>query len=406
MNILVITNHFSPENFRVNALAFAMAKKGHQVSVLTGLPNYPEGKIFPGYGYFSRRFETVDGVKIKRIPLIPRGQGRSFNLVLNYLSSGIAFCVLAPFYCRERYDVIFVFETSPATIGLPAVILKKLHRIPIVFWVLDLWPESLSATGAVDNHVALSWVRRVVRFIYRNCSRILISSMGFEESIRKTGEFDGPIEYFPNWVEVVEPNENIDTPLPDLPEGFRIVFTGNVGVAQDFETILSAAEMARAHHDIHWIVVGDGRQLEWVRREVESRKLTDNFHLLGRHPVESMPYFLNEASALLLPLRNDPIFALTAPGKLQNYMASGRPIIAALNGEGANLVQQANAGIACGAESPERLLSAVLDLYRMSEQDRERLGRNGHDFAALNFNREQLFAKLEGILNEVVDERK
>ena len=373
MHVLIFTNHFSPESFRINDLAFGLVERGHEVSVVTGLPNYPEGKVYSGYGYFKRRREVINGVSVCRIPLIPRGRGRSINLVLNYLSSAFYFCTLAPFLCRAKYDVIFVFETSPVTIGLPAIVMKWLKRIPIVFWVLDLWPDSLSATGAVTNSFILSMVRNVVRFIYKRCDRILISSRGFEKSVEAVGGYDHKVDYFPNWVEPQMATTNCDAfgELPALPAGFRIVFTGNIGVAQDFDTILNAATMLSDRKDIQWVIVGDGRQVDHVREEISKRGLQDCFHLVGRFPLETMPYFCDAADALLLPLRDEPIFALTAPGKLCSYLASGKPVIAAINGEGANLVEEAQAGVACHAEDPAGLRDAVLKLYETPESERK-----------------------------------
>lgn len=404
MHLLIVTNHFYPENFRINDLAFGLVEKGHQVSVLTGLPNYPAGKIFPGYGIFRRRHETVKGVRVRRIPLIPRGRGRAINLLLNYLSSALCMCTLAPFVCREKYDAIFVFETSPVTIGLPAIVLKWLRRIPIVFWVLDLWPESLSATGSVRNRFLLGLVRRLVRFIYRHCDRILVSSRGFESRIREVGGYQGPIEYFPNWIEpeMLAPVRQEKAELPTLPDGFRIVFTGNIGVAQDFPTILSAAESLAEYSDLQWVIVGDGRQWEWTRAEVSRRKLESCVHLLGRFPLETMPWFYDAADALLLPLRNEPIFALTAPGKLQSYLASGKPVIASIEGEGAEMVRQARAGVTCQAENPQALAEAVLRLYRMPLAERRQLGANGQEFATRHFDRQMLFDQVEERLLAVV----
>jgi colanic acid biosynthesis glycosyl transferase WcaI len=403
VRILVVTNHFWPENFRINDLAFWLAERRHDVTVLTGVPNYPAGKFFPGYGIFKRRFEIHRGVKIKRFPLIPRGKGRSWNLALDYLSSALTSCLLAPFYCRGRYDLVFVFETSPVTIGLPALVIKRQQSIPLIFWVLDLWPESLSATGAIRSPTLLELVRRLVRFIYARCDRLLVSSRGFCKSVAETGGYKGGIEYFPNWVEpeYTSDMKSEQVSLPDLPEGFRIMFAGNIGAAQDFETILQAAEQLRGETDIHWVILGDGRRAEWLKSEVAKRGLDGSFHMLGRHPAEMMPSFFERADALLLTLRREPIFALTVPGKLQSYMASGKPVIAGLDGEGAALVLEAGGGLACPAESPVELAGKVLEMYRMSQEERQLMGARGRQFCAENFNREKQFNKIEGMMMDL-----
>lgn len=405
MRILIITNHFWPENFRINDLAVGLKERGHEVSVLTGVPDYPEGKFYKGYGIFKRRFEEYRGIKIARFPLIPRGRGRGWELALNYLSSAFFSCLLAPFYCRGKFDVIFVFETSPVTIGLPAILLKRIKSIPMIFWILDLWPESLSATGAVRSPRILQLVRYMVRFIYGQSDRILTSSRGFAQSILEIGGYDREIVYFPNWVEpeYLQPVENLPPDeLPMIPTGFRIMFAGNIGVAQDFETILSAAEILSSYLDIHWVIIGDGRMAEWVREEVRKRKLEEQFHLLGRYPAETMPKFFAESDAMLMTLRCEPIFALTAPGKLQSYMACGKPIIACLDGEGAMLVKGADAGVVCPAESSTELADRVLELYRMSPEERRQLGENGKQFAREHFDRNRLIDSLENMMTELV----
>lgn len=410
MRILIVTNHFWPENFRINDLALGLKEMGHEMTVYTGIPDYPEGRFYQGYGLFQKRVDNYKGIKVVHYPLIPRGKGKAWNLVLNYISSALMSSLLAPFYCRGRFDLIFVFETSPVTVGLPAIIVKKLQSIPMIFWVLDLWPESLSATGAVKSPVLLSFVEKMVRFIYGQCDKILVSSEGFIESIKEIIN-DSPIEYFPNWVEPEylisiknEPNSKLSS-LPDLPEGFRIIFAGNIGAAQDFETILEAARKLKAYGDIHWIILGDGRRADWVRAEVKELELERQFHILGSFPSEMMPSFFARADALLMTLRRDPIFALTAPGKLQSYMAAGKPLIAGIDGEGARIVKQAGAGLTCPAENADELAERVLELYRMTPGERTSMGKQGRAYCAYHFDRGHLFSKLETLMKHVIETR-
>jgi colanic acid biosynthesis glycosyl transferase WcaI len=405
VHILIVTNHFWPENFRINDLALGLRERGHDITVFTGVPDYPDGKFYQGYGVFRRRREEWQGVSVIRFPLIPRGKGRSFELVFNYLSSAFFSCLLAPLWCRDRYDVIFVFETSPVTIGLCAILLKKLKGIPVFFWILDLWPESLSATGAVRAPLLLKQVRSVVRLIYGNCDRLLTSSRRFSESIEETGGYSGVIKYFPNWVEpeYFSAVETVSTcQLPVLPEGFLVMFAGNIGAAQDFESILSAAEILKNSQYIHWIVLGDGRKANWVREQVKTRGLERSFHLLGKFPASTMPAFFRQADVLLATLKKDPIFALTVPGKVQSYMACGKPVLAAMDGEGARIIEEAGAGLSCPAESPVLLAEKIQALYTMAEKDRQQMAERGKKYCFAHFNRENLFAWLEAEMKEAV----
>lgn len=399
MRILIVTQYFWPENFRTNDLAMGLLERGHQVTVLTGIPNYPTGSFFPGYGLFANLRQDYHGAKIIRVPLLPRGKGRGIQLALNYLSFALILSVLAPFLCRGRHDVIFVCQLSPVTVGLPALILKKLKKLPIIFWILDLWPESLIATGAVRSETALRLVEKLVGFIYRGCDRILVASRGFVSSINAKGITGDRISYFPNWC---EPEYGATHPLPvALPAGFRVMFAGNVGVAQDFETILSAAEKVKPFRDIHWIIVGDGRRLEWVREEVARRGLAGTLHLLGRYPPEAMAGFFAQADVMLVTLKRDPLFALTVPGKIQSYMACGRPIIAAVDGAGGELVTESGAGLSTPAEDPDALAQSVLIMYGMPKEKREAMGRFGKEYCGMNFEREMLIDRLTGWMQEV-----
>lgn len=405
MRVLIVTSYFWPENFRINDLAIGLRQKGHEITVLTGVPNYPAGKFFPGYGILKNLREVYQGISICRVPQFPRGNGRSWELVLNYFSSALMACILGPLFCREKYDVIIVPQLSPVTVGLPAILIKKLKTVPLIFWILDIWPESLSATGAIHSPFILGLVRRVVRAIYRQCDKILVSSRGFVQSIEATGGYAGHIEYFPNWVESEYMNQRQQgggTGLPALPVGFIVMFAGNIGAAQDFATILLAAEKLREFSDIHWVILGDGREAEWVAEHVEKSGLGDQFHLLGRYPAETMPIFFSQAGGLLMTLRRDPVFALTAPGKLQSYMSSGKPIIAGLDGEGAQLVKDAGCGLTCPAENPTELAARILELYRMPIENRRSMGERGRVYCEEHFDRNKQFDKFEILIEQTI----
>jgi len=399
VRILIVTQYFWPESFRINDVALGLRERGHEVTVYTGKPNYPEGRFFPGYGFFGRVHEDYHGVRVIRAPLIPRGLGGRFRLILNFFSFALFGSLLAPFRCDGTYDVILVYEPSPVTVGLPALVLKWVKRAPVLFWVQDLWPETLPATGLVNSRWILQAVGQLVRFIYRHSDLVLVQSRAFIAPVEALGVAAQKIHYFPNGAEEVYRPLAIEPQRPsgqDLSSGgFRVTFAGNIGAAQDFETILSAADKLRAEHGIHWNIIGDGRMQAWVESEVRRRKLGDTVHLLGRHPVESMPRFFALADAMLVTLKRDPVFALTIPSKVQSYLACACPIIAALDGEGARVIEESGAGIAVRAGDAGALAQGLLRLYHMSRQEREAMGQRGRRYFEQHFERELLLSRLE-----------
>ena len=395
MKILVSSQHFWPENFRINDLVQALIERGLKVDVLTGKPNYPEGRYFPGYRGWGCQREQWSGATIFRVPLAARGSGRALRLVINYLSflgSGLLF---APWLLRRRsYNVVFVYASSPLLQAIPAIFLSWLKQCPVVVWIEDLWPESLAATGYVRNRLILAGVGRVVRFIYRHSDLLLVPSRAFEPSVAAAAP-GKPIVYYPNSVEAVfcDPAIGEQPDVPGLDTGFPVVFAGNIGTAQVVDVIVEAASLLSAYSDIRFVMLGGGSRREWLLQEVQARGLT-NVYIPGRYPVEEMPGILKKASALLVTLADEPIFSVTVPGRIQTYLAAGRPILASLNGEGARLVIEAEAGLASPAEDPRALADAVLQLFRMAPAEREKMGMNGRRYFSEHFDRELLVDQL------------
>jgi len=403
MKILVLTQYFWPENFRINDLTAGLVEKGHEVTVLTGIPNYPGGSFFPGYGMFKNMRQGYRGAKIIRVPLVPRGNGGKFRLVFNYFSFAFFASILAPFVCSGKYDVIFVYEPSPISVGLPAIVLKKIKSARILFWVQDLWPESLSATGAVSFSPVLTIVKRLVRFIYHECALILVQSRAFIPSVQSFGIDSERILYFPNSAEefyrpVEMKADAVERKL--IPPGFIVMFAGNIGAAQDFGTIIAAAEILKGYEAIHWVIIGDGRMLPWVREEITVRNLNANFLFLGRHPAEMMPQYFALADVLLVTLKDEEIFSFTIPAKVQSYLACAKPIIASLSGEGARVIQESGAGFSCPPENPDALAKMVLKMYHMDERERHSIGLKGRRYFENNFEREMLLEQLNKILKD------
>ena len=397
MKILIVTQYFWPENFRINDLALGLKQRGHQVSVLTGKPNYPEGSFFPGYGFWRPGEETWEGIPICRSPLVPRGKSK-LQLMLNYLSFALLGSWTAWWSKKRDFDAIFVYEISPITVGLVAITAKWRSKAPLHFWVLDLWPHSLSAAGGFQNPTLLGMVDRLTRWIYRHCDKILVSSASFSKEIQDQGVTEDKIVYFPQWAEeeFAQHQESLgDTERAELPTGFVILYAGNLGEAQGFENLLDAAERLKEQPRIQWVILGDGRKGDYVRTEVKRRGLEGCFHLLGRKPIQKMPAYFAAADCLLVSLKKDPLFALTLPAKVQAYMAFGAPILGVLEGEGAEVILKAQAGFIAPPGEPELLVKAVLALAAQSPEALAQMGQKAQDYAKTHFDREKLLGQLE-----------
>jgi len=406
MRILIFSQYFWPESFRINDVAKTLYEQGHQVEVMTGKPNYPNGKIFEGFKLLGYQVDIYEDVIIHRIPLIPRGYGR-MQLALNYVSFIISGVLFSPWILRsKKFDVVFVYGVSPILQAIPAIFLGWLKGIPIVLWVQDLWPESLSATGHIKNKIVIKLVRHIVRFIYRHVDLLLVQSQGFIDPVIELAS-DTPVKYYPNSVDksFSKPIKAHVPNITGLTNGFSIMFAGNVGSAQALEVVIEAATLLREYADIHFVILGDGSRRNWLLQEVRDRGLS-NFHLPGKFSIKKMPGLMQKASALLVTLSNHQIFKATVPNKIQAYMAAGRPILACLNGEAARLVIEAKAGLAVPAEDAKALAAAVLDLYLMPVKEREKLGKNGRYYYKENFNHDKLVAELINHLQEVLKDKK
>jgi colanic acid biosynthesis glycosyl transferase WcaI len=397
VRILVVTQYFWPENFRINDLVSELVKRGHQVTVLTGKPNYPDGIFFPDFLASPEKFNEFNGAKIVRIPIPARGSG-SARLVLNYLAFAFNASLLGPWLLRKQnFDVIFANQLSPVTVGIPAAVMRFFKKAPLVFWVLDLWPETIEALGITRSKFILAILRQLVRQIYKKCDLILAQSKSFIPKIAQYTESDTWIEYFPSWSDAALRDRQIEPAIefPMSPGSFNIIFAGNIGEAQDFPAIINAAKILKEHQNIRWIIIGSGRQEAWVKEQIKKLGLEHCFILLGRFPIDRMTSFFMYADALLISLKRDPIFAMTIPGKLQSYLAAGIPILAMLDGEGGDIVRKSGSGLACASGDSVALAQCVLSLSLMPTQDRKSMGENGPIFSAKEFDRNQLISQLE-----------
>lgn len=396
MRLLVVSQYFWPEDFRVNDFVVGMRERGHEVTVLTGLPNYPDGEVFEAFRRNPRDFDRFhDGVEVLRVPMIPRGDSK-LGLMLNYLSFALTGMILGPWMLRGRtFDAIFMFQGSPVTSALPAVVLRRIKRAPLLMWILDVWPDTLSAVGVTKSPRILSLVGILVRFIYGACDRILVQSRAFWTPVRRDGGTECQLAYFPNWIEPTF-KAGLDgvEPAPETApfrNHFTIMFAGNVGDSQDMPAVLDAAEAVRDLERVRWLIVGDGRAADALREDIVRRGLQDCVHLLGRHPTDRMPTFFAGADALLVSLRAEPIFAMTIPGKVQSYLAAGRPVLGMIDGEGRHVIEESTGGLTAPAGDGAALGDAVRRLAALSPAERAAMGARGRAYALGEFDRDALF---------------
>lgn len=395
MDILIVSQYFWPEEFVVNSLALDLKARGHKVKVITGLPNYPKGVLNQGYSLLRGPwYEEYQGIPIYRIPLLPRKSG-FVNLALNYLSFVLSGITFGLFRLTGPADIIFCFGTSPATACIPGIVLKIFKRAPFVYWVQDLWPESIQAVGAIKNEKIINAVGAIVKLIYKFSDLIMIQSEAFRGSVQEWGGNPGKCRYIPNWFpESVSLNE-VPQWVLNLPQGFRVIFAGNIGKAQSMDTIVDAAYILRTKSEIKWIIVGDGSELERIQKRIAAYELSNNVFCLGRKSSTEMSALFSAGDAMLVTLTDEPIFNLTVPSKIQAYMAAGKPIIAGINGEGARIIDKAKAGIAVPAEDAEALAASTLRVFEMPESERNQLGINGRAFFEQNFQQKIVIDKIE-----------
>jgi len=409
MKILIVSQYFWPEQFRINDLAVALKARGHDVSVLTAMPNYPSGKLFEGYRWWRKRHDELNDVRVYRVPIFLRRQGRGWQLALNYMSFVFFACLLAPWHFRKQhFDVVFVYEPSPFTVGVPAILMRWLKKAPLFFWVQDLWPESLSATGAVRSQAVLNVVGRMVKWIYARCDLVGVQSQGFIEPAVQAGADREKVVFFPNWAEsLYQPVQLADDAVErtEVPtDGFVIMFAGNLGVAQALDTILDAAEIVQ-DKPIHWVFLGDGRRYAWMQEQIVTRKL-GKVHVLGSRAVETMPAYFSLADAMLVTLRPDPIMTTTIPGKVQSYLACARPVIGALDGEGAKVIEDSGAGFSVASGDAAGLADAVVRMSEVSVAERDKMGAAALAYYRQHFDRDTLVSQLEAWMQAMAGGKK
>ena len=304
---------------------------------------------------------------------------------------------------KYKYDLIFVYAPSPATVGITGIFLKKILKIPLIYWVHDLWPESVKSAGNLKSNLIPNLLVPVIKIIYNYSDILLVSSPGFIDSIVQKGVKREKIHYFPQWAEdIFVPVLRTDKKFISVPEkSFKIMFAGNIGEAQDFPSIVEAAKILKNNTDIHWIILGGGRKEKWVRDKIKEYKLEKCFHMLGSFPIEKMPEFYAEADCMLFSLKDEYIFSKTIPAKVQSYLACGKPILAMINGEGSKIIEDANAGLTCPAENPKKLVENIIIMKEMRHESIIKIGRNARKYYDRNFERSFLLNKAEKLFSAV-----
>jgi colanic acid biosynthesis glycosyl transferase WcaI len=397
--LLVVCQHFWPEGFRVNEICYEFANKGYDVEVVCGLPNYPSGRFSPGYGYFGRRKETYNGVKIRRCFEISRGNNSLFRLFLNYLSALFSSLFKLPYLLTQKYDRIFIYQLTPITMALVGILVSKIKRISSIMYVLDVWPDNLYSVVNIKNKLIRNVIMRVSCWYYKNVDRLITISNDSRILLKDRLELNGEkITYIPQCCEKFYEKELKDTALIERFSGsFNIVYTGNISPAQSFETVLEAAKHIcdDGITDIRWIIVGDGMSLGWLKNEVDKQGLSEFFVFEGMKPVTQVPAYAFIADGMIACLNKLACKGFAIPAKVMSYFAAGRPLILSMDGEIKNIVNDNNCGYACGAEDADELYKNIRKLYLATKEERIAMGKHTKEYHLANFAWDINFDKLE-----------
>lgn len=396
-HILVISQYFYPEQFRINDICTEWVKRGYKVTVVTGIPNYPQGIFFEGYGLTKKRKEYWNGIDIVRIPLIARGHG-AIGLISNYLS----FVVSGFFWnltTKIRADYVFTFEVSPMTQALLGVWYSKKHKIPNYLYVQDLWPDNVEIVTGIHNKVIIGVIDWMVRKIYRNSDKIFGTSPSFVREIQKKCDDKNKVFYWPQYAEsFYKPVNHIQAQklVPEIPDDdrFKIVFTGNIGRAQGLEILPRVAKQLK-DENVCFVIIGDGRYKECFISEVKKRKVDDKFIMIGRQPAERIPLMLGCCDAAFLSFMNNELFAKTIPAKLQSYMACGIPIVASAVGETERIISEAQCGVCSRIGCVKELSDNIQKLINMPPQDRKTMGENAIAYSEKWFYQKHLLDEMD-----------
>lgn len=400
--ILVVSQHFWPENFRVNDIAEFLKEADCSIDILCGLPNYPKGELYKGYKkrFFQR--EIHENVTIYRIFEVLRGNNSNVRIFLNYISFPFFASLCIPFFLFKRYDRILLYETSPVFMAFPGILLGKLKRIKTVMYVLDLWPENLYSVISVKNKYLRFLLKKVSHWHYRKVDKLIVLSKAMEVKIKSfTKKRDDDVVIIPQVCEELYAGRKYDKHLQErFALGFNLVFTGNISPAQSFETVLDAACMLKKKGiaDINWIIVGDGMSSDWLCEQVFLRKLTDQFYFEGYKPITEVPKYTTIAHALFGCLVKSELLEATIPAKVLSYIASRKPVILAMDGEIRDTINDNNCGFAGPAGDAASLAENIEKVYRLSIEERQIMEKNCSQLHSEQFDRNKNMWKLYNFL--------
>ncbi|MCD7791360.1 MAG: glycosyltransferase family 4 protein [Bacteroides thetaiotaomicron] len=398
-HILMVSQYFYPEQFRINDMCVEWVKRGYKVTVLTGIPNYPQGEYYEGYDLKHKRTEEWNGVKIVRIPLAPRGHN-SVGMVTNYMSfvaSGFAWKAMT----KMKADLVFIFEVSPMTQALVGVWYAKKHKVPCYLYVQDLWPENVEIVTGIHSPAVIKPIGKMVDYIYENCTRIFATSPSFVKEIQKRCRDKSKVSYWPQYAEEFYKPVDKEEAMKGIPEiavdgCFNVVFTGNIGQAQGLEILPKAAAKLKGKK-IKFVIVGDGRNREEFESQVQKCGVDDMFVLIGRQPAERIPDILACCDVAFLSFMDNELFAKTIPAKLQSYMACGMPIVASATGETKRIIEEAGCGICCDIGDADGLAEAIAE---MAEEKLDEMGKCSEEYYRKNFCKEELMDYMDGVFGE------
>lgn len=400
MKVLVISQYFWPENFRINELVLELVRLNHKVTVLTGHSNFQISSVKTNKKFCISSIERFKGILVVRVLNTPRNKS-PISIIINYIAFAMSASTIGLWLLREKkFDKIFVFQPSPVTVTIPGIILKLYFNIPAIIWILDLWPQTIYGVFKFRSTLIKKALARICSFLYGKFDLVLTQSEGILNEMRLNMNVKSEIQYFPNWAEKIFENDKLFENNKYSPRrgAFNVMFAGNIGDAQDFETILSACEELHSYPGIIFTIVGDGRKYDWLKLQVCKRQLHNKFFLVGRFSNEEMPQIYKSASALLVTLKKSDIFSITVPGRLQNCLITGLPLIGALDGQGAKIINDSGAGLVSDAGDYKALASNILAMSNLSNKELLQMGRNGIRYCTEHFDRSRLMSRLNYLL--------